>query len=120
MSGNSLLSVKNLSAGYGKKIVLNGISFEINPNEIVGLIGVNGCGKSTLIKSLCKSIPSEGEVIVDGKDVSSMSAKTLASHCSLVPQKSGLGIDISVLDVVLMGFNPRLGLFEHPDKRLGE
>lgn len=116
MSSTELVKVKNLSAGYGKKKILSDISFELKKNEVVGLLGTNGCGKTTLIKSLCKIIPSEGEIVIDGTDVSSWSSKTFAQHCSLVPQKSGIGIDITVLDVVLMGFNPFLSILEKPSK----
>lgn len=118
MSNDALLSVKNLTSGYGNKVILSNISFEVNKNEVVGLLGANGCGKTTLIKSLCRIISSKGEVIVNGTDVSTWSNKVFAQNCSLVPQKSGLGIDISVLDVVLMGFNPYLSLMSKPTKEM--
>lgn len=120
MSNDALLSVKNLTSGYGNKVILNSISFEVNKNEVVGLLGANGCGKTTLIKSLCRIISSKGEVLVNGTDVSSWSNKVFAQNCSLVPQKSGLGIDVSVLDVVLMGFNPYLSLMSKPTKEMVE
>lgn len=118
MSNDTLLSVKNLTSGYGNKVILNNVSFEVNKNEVVCLLGANGCGKTTLIKSLCKIINSKGEVLVNGTDVSTWSNKVFAQNCSLVPQKSGLGIDISVLDVVLMGFNPYLSLMSKPTKKM--
>lgn len=114
MSSKDLVVVKNLSSGYGRKKILSDISFELKSNEVVGLLGTNGCGKTTLIKSLCRIIPYEGEIVFDKVDVASWSAKTFAKHCSLVPQKSGIGIDITVLDVVLMGFNPFLSILEKP------
>lgn len=116
MSKSVLLSVKNLASGYGKKQVLNGVSFDVNSNEVVGLLGSNGCGKTTLIKSLCGILPSKGVVKIGDKDVSKLSSREYAKIASLVPQKTGLGIDISVLDVVLMGFNPYLPLMGKPTK----
>lgn len=120
MSDKALLTVNNLSAGYNRKNILNGISFEIFPKQIVGLLGANGCGKTTLIKSLCRIIPSAGEISIKGENVSSWSNKKFAKSASLVPQRSGIGIDISVLDVVLMGFNPFLSFLERPSKKMVE
>lgn len=117
-SGKSLVTVKNLSSGYGKQRILSDISFELKANEVVGLLGANGCGKTTLIKALCRIIPSEGEVVFDGVNGASLSARLFAKHCSLVPQKSGIGIDIRVLDVVLMGFNPFLSILEKPSRAM--
>ena len=48
----SLLEIKDLVGGYTKTPVLKGISFDIQPNELVGLIGLNGAGKSTTIKHI--------------------------------------------------------------------
>ncbi len=48
-----MLKVSNLSAGYGKSQVLNGLNFEVNAGEIVTLIGANGAGKTTTLKALC-------------------------------------------------------------------
>lgn len=112
------LSVKNLSAGYGSEKVLEDINFEITNNEVVGLIGSNGCGKTTLIKSICGIIPSVGEIYIDGTDASNLSTKEFAQKCSLVPQRSGIGIEISSLDVVLMGYNPFLSFMGSPKKEM--
>lgn len=64
----SLLHIDNLHGGYTHKNVLHGISFDVYPNEIVGLIGLNGAGKSTAIKHIIGLMhPKKGEVIVNGK-----------------------------------------------------
>lgn len=110
----SLLKVDGLSAGYGKKNIINDISIELSKGQMVGILGPNGCGKSTLLKALCKDIPYEGNVNICQQDVRNMSEKELAGLCSYVPQKSGLAIDITALDVVLMGFYPQLNLLERP------
>ncbi len=51
-SAQSLLRVDSLVTGYGKKQILNGVSLEVEPGEIVALIGHNGAGKSTLLKAV--------------------------------------------------------------------
>ena len=114
----SLLKVENVNAGYGKKQIIHDFSMEINAGEIVGILGPNGCGKSTLIKALCKGLPYEGKVYMDGHDVKNLSERELARICSYVPQHSGLSIDISVYDAVMMGFQPYLKLLENPGKEM--
>jgi len=64
----SLLHIENLTGGYTHKDVLHGISFDVHPREIVGLIGLNGAGKSTTIKHIIGLMqPKRGEVRINGK-----------------------------------------------------
>lgn len=64
----SLLHIENLHGGYTHKNVLHGISFDVYPKEIVGLIGLNGAGKSTAIKHVIGLMhPKKGEIVVNGK-----------------------------------------------------
>ncbi|MFC0523506.1 ABC transporter ATP-binding protein [Pontibacillus salicampi] len=65
---NSLLHIEELVGGYTNKNVLHGISFEIKPGEITGLIGLNGAGKSTTIKHVIGLMqPKKGKVKINGK-----------------------------------------------------
>lgn len=66
----SQLCIENISAAYGKKEVLKGISLSVKPGEIVALIGPNGAGKSTLLKVIAGFLkPSQGRVLFDGKEI---------------------------------------------------
>jgi urea transport system ATP-binding protein len=68
-----MFDVKNLNVAYGQSEVLHGIDLSVKPGEIVAVVGRNGMGKSTLMKSLIGVIPSKsGEVMVDGTDVASL------------------------------------------------
>ncbi|MCQ2494409.1 MAG: ABC transporter ATP-binding protein [Lachnospiraceae bacterium] len=116
----SLLSAKGISAGYGNRTVINDISFDIEAGELVGIVGSNGCGKTTLLKSVCNNLAHSGSCVIDDITVEKSSAKDIAAVCSYIPQKSGINIDISVLDVVLMGYNPHLGFLEYPNKDMKE
>jgi iron complex transport system ATP-binding protein len=69
---------------------------------------------------MCGILPHRGSCVLDGEELERLSPRKLASMCSYIPQRSGITIDISVLDVVLMGFNPRLGLLEHPTETMKE
>ncbi|WP_085992787.1 ABC transporter ATP-binding protein [Oceanobacillus senegalensis] len=65
---DSLLHIDNLYGGYTHKNVLHGISFDVRPKEIVGLIGLNGAGKSTTIKHVIGLMqPKKGTIKVNGK-----------------------------------------------------
>lgn len=110
--------VKDLSCGYEKKNILRSVSFSVKRGETVGILGANGSGKSTLLKAICGIIPSTGECTLDTVSLSSLTPKKLSVLCSYIPQRSGISIDISALDVVLMGFNPRLSLLEHPSAEM--
>lgn len=116
----SFLEVRNLCAGYGKTRIVHELSFTLEAGQLLGILGPNGCGKTTLLKSICGIVPSEGDCILEGESLSSLSPRALAKKCSYIPQRSGIGIDISALDVVLTGFNPRLGLLEYPNAAMRE
>ena len=116
----SFFSVHQLRAGYGQKNILSDISFSMEEGRIVGVIGANGCGKTTLLKSICGILPHGGTCTLMDTELERLSAKQMAQRCSYIPQRSGLTIDISTLDVVLMGLNPQLRLLEHPDKAMKE
>lgn len=114
----SLLQVESIKAGYGKKTVIWDISMQLQEGQIVGLLGPNGCGKSTLIKALCNGISYQGSVKICDQDMKAMTEKEISKLCSYVPQSSGLSIDISALEVVLMGFYPYLDILQRPDKHM--
>lgn len=114
----SYLSVNAVAAGYGKQNVIECISFNLESGSLMGIIGANGSGKTTLLKALCGILPHEGTCMLEDVTLEHLSARQIAKLVSYIPQRSGISIDISVLDVVLMGFNPRLGLLEHPTRNM--
>ncbi|MFP5390929.1 MAG: ABC transporter ATP-binding protein [Gammaproteobacteria bacterium] len=65
---NAVLSARNLTKRYGKRVAVDGISFEVPPGRIVGLIGPNGSGKTTTLKAALGLIPFDGELAVLGFD----------------------------------------------------
>jgi iron complex transport system ATP-binding protein len=114
----SYFSVNGISAGYGKQNIIENISFNLESGRLMGVIGANGSGKTTLLKALCGILPHDGKCTLDNTELENLSARQIAGMVSYIPQRSGISIDISVLDVVLMGFNPRLGLLEYPTKKM--
>lgn len=111
----SLLEVRHLCAGYDKRRILEDISFSLAPGELVGVLGENGSGKTTLLKSVCGILPHRGECLLGGENREDLSSRQLARKISYIPQRSGISIDLSALEVVLMGFNPQLRLLEYPN-----
>ena len=110
----SFFEVRDLSAGYGDREIIDGLSFSVEPHTVLGLLGANGCGKTTLLKAICGILPSKGNLSLSGSDLKKLSPKKLAKLCHYIPQKSGISITLSALDVVLMGFNPHLALLQYP------
>lgn len=65
-----MITIRHISKSFGKLKVLNNVSLQLDPGECIALIGPNGCGKTTLIKSiLAMVLPDEGSISFDGKDI---------------------------------------------------
>lgn len=94
---------KNMSAGYGKTEILKDINLEIKPGEKVFVGGANGSGKTTLLRVLAGIIPHSGEVLIDGKEVSSMKRKDVAKLIALMPQTNDIYFPYTVNETVLLG-----------------
>lgn len=101
------LEVENLRQGYGDNIVIDDISFSAGSGEMLSVLGPNGCGKSTLIKTLCNvHKPRSGSVFIDGEDTLRMDPRELAKLIGYVPQTmSSFGYS-TVYDLVLIGRKP--------------
>ena len=95
------LSLKNVTLGYGSRTVLTGVSLEVVPGEILGVVGPNGCGKSTLIKGITKVLPlTDGDILLDGRSLRTFSQNEIgrAKSHPLMPERLNLNSD----DVVLL------------------
>ena len=69
-AADTIIKVKNFTAAYGKKVIIDNISFEIKEGEIFVILGGSGCGKSTLLKHMIGLYkPSKGKIILDGDDI---------------------------------------------------
>ena len=97
------IKVKDLRVSYGKTEVLKGIDLTIRPGEKVFIGGANGSGKTTLLRALSGIIPYAGNVLIDGKEVSSMKRKDVAKLIALMPQTSDIYFPYTVNETVLLG-----------------
>ncbi len=108
------IELENVSLGYRHHAVLSNLTFRVMPGEVVGMIGPNGSGKSTVIRALTRIIsPLSGRILLNGRDLSKIDRQEIARKLGVVPQLPLLPSAFTGFEVVLMGRNPHLGLFEH-------
>ena len=115
MVGEPLLSVRGLVAGYGSRMILRGLDFEIAAGELVTLLGANGSGKSTALNTISGFVrPSAGEIRLDDEDITGMPPhKSFRRGVIQVSQGRDLFGDMSVED------NLRLGAVARGDEEKG-
>ena len=112
------LRVCGVTLGYGDRIVLRDIDLEVKPGEMVGIIGPNGCGKSTLIRGITRLItPRSGQIFINGRNIANMSRGDLARVIAAVPQNPVLPELFTAFEVVLMGRTPHLSRFGYEGER---
>ncbi len=105
----SLLSVEEIDVFYGDAQALRGVSFAVEPGEVVTLVGANGAGKSTALKTVAGLLaPRRGCVLLDGADVAGTPAHVLAARgLVLVPEGRQLWPGMTVLENLRMGAYPK-------------
>jgi len=114
----SKLQLQDVTLAYGSKAVLGRISLETGQGEILGIVGPNGCGKSTLIKGITRVLPLRlGSIFIDGQDIAEMSTSQIAQVVAVVPQGPSLPEAFTALEVVLMGRTPHLGFLRYEGQR---
>lgn len=102
-----VLELKNLCLGYGAKTIIKNVNAKISQGELVGIIGCNGAGKSTFLKSLRGLLPLQsGQVLYYGKDLHSYTDREMALQVAYLQQQVSLSFGYSCLEVVLTGRYP--------------
>jgi len=105
----SLIAVKDLAASYGHIEALRPTSLHVAPGEFVTILGPNGAGKTTLLRAITRLIPSKGQVLFNGQDVTGLKTHDLAKlGIIMVMEGRGLFGDMSVRE------NLQLGAYKMP------
>jgi branched-chain amino acid transport system ATP-binding protein len=95
----SLLTLQNVKASYGSSKALFDVNLNVSEGEVVALMGRNGMGKSTTVKTICRMIPASGQLIFDGQDLSSLASHQAARlGIGLVPEGRRCFADLTVTE----------------------
>jgi iron complex transport system ATP-binding protein len=106
------LAVENITLSYNHHPVVEDFSFTLQPGEIVGLIGPNGCGKTSIIKAVSRILGlKSGTIKLNGEDIYLYPRSNFARILGVVPQNPFIPDTFTVFEVVLLGRNPHLGMF---------
>jgi branched-chain amino acid transport system ATP-binding protein len=99
-----LLSVKNLQAWYGESHVLHGASFDVEPGEVVTLLGRNGAGKTTTLKSVMGMVAQRaGSVLFEGRELIGRTSDQIArAGLAFCPEERGIFASLSVLENLML------------------
>ena len=104
------LEVCDIRGGYGAKLVIDGVSFQVRTGSVTTLLGPNGSGKSTLLKMLGRILkPRSGAVLLDGKELLSLDSAALARKMAVLPQLHQAPGEITVEELVTLGRYPHRG-----------
>ena len=104
---NTMLATQNRGCALGKYPILNGVDLEVPEGEMMALVGPNGTGKSTLLRTLAGLLPIQsGRVLVAGRDLVKLSPLERARTLAMVGQQEETPADLRVAEVVALGLLP--------------
>lgn len=108
------IAAENITWRVGKKTIVSNVSLSVSSGETVGLLGPNGCGKSSLLRILAGlRRPHSGTVTLDGQDIARMAKKQLARRVAFVEQHGMTDANMRVADVVKLGRIPHHSPFSN-------
>jgi iron complex transport system ATP-binding protein len=108
LAGPPVFAVDGIEFGYGGAFRLADVSFAVEPGEILGIVGPNSSGKTTLLRLLTRvHAPARGEIRFRGTPLARVPRRALAREVAVVPQEEHPAFPVSVRELVLMGRFPR-------------
>lgn len=116
------LAARDITVGYGRQPVLEGLSLTLAQGSFTGIVGPNGCGKSTLLKVLARLMrPWSGRVSLGGRDLRELGPRRIAQSLAVLPQQPTAPPEMTVHELVACGRHPhvrRFGVFTREDRRI--
>ncbi|MDO5845861.1 MAG: ABC transporter ATP-binding protein [Methanocorpusculum sp.] len=110
MTEQTAVSAENIAVSYGTQNIIPDLSLAIEQGGFIGILGPNGCGKTTFLRSLTRILPTDkGVVAISGKAIGEYDAKEFARTVGCVSQETEAAFAFTVKDIVLMGRNPHIG-----------
>ena len=104
---DEMLKIENLRLSFGEFEVLRGIDLSLPKGKLIGLIGPNGCGKSTIMKCISKIHKNwTGKILIDGEDIEPMRPMDVAHRVATVPAEVGSTFGMTVMEMVMLGRYP--------------
>ncbi|GAA2434196.1 ABC transporter ATP-binding protein [Streptomyces macrosporus] len=105
------LETTSLTLAHGRTPIVRELDVELPPHRVTAIVGPNGCGKSTLLSGLARLLaPREGAVLLDGRELASISTREVARTIGLLPQSATAPDGLTVRDLVRYGRQPHQGL----------
>ena len=110
-------TIHNVSFFYGEKQILDNLSLELPQGKFYGIVGPNGCGKTTLLDLLVRhKEPTQGQIELNWKGLSFYPKKALSRQTALVPQNFYINFPYTVTEIVMMGRYPHMPRFAAPSE----
>lgn len=107
------LTCKNISYSIKDTQILKNVSLNVSGNKFFTILGPNGCGKTTLLKSIYRVLkPSFGEILLNNKNIENIRLKDSAKEMAVVAQFNEINFDCNVEDIVMLGRSPHINFLQ--------
>ncbi|WP_369309720.1 ABC transporter ATP-binding protein [Providencia rettgeri] len=111
----TIMTLNNVAIGYHHTAIIDGINLSLPEKEITCLLGANGCGKTTLMRTILGLLPAiHGDILLNNQSIKSLKQQDIAKVIAYVPQAHDTPFTFTVLDMVMMGLTPHISLFSVP------